>query len=154
MQIKKLNSSYQGGISSFSLFLLLASYNQQIFYGKKDLKKNEDPEYLLGQIFYGFFMFYANFNFKIHSIDLKKNNPFILLNEFNENKITLIDPITGLNAAKSTFKIEQIKYVFNNAIMTINDIYCKRINYFENDTEEFNIIKAFLTTYGFNGYFY
>ena len=154
MQIKKLNSSYQGGISSFSLFLLLASYNQQIFYGKKDLKKNEDPEYLLGQIFYGFFMFYANFNFKIHSIDLKKNNPFILLNEFNENKITLIDPITGLNAAKSTFKIEQIKYVFNNAIMTINDIYCKRINHFENDTEEFNIIKAFLTTYGFNGYFY
>ena len=154
MQIKKLNSSYHGGISSFSLFLLMACYNQQLFNENKLLEKNKDFEYLLGQVFYGFFMFYANFNFKIHSIEINKNNPFILLNEFNENKITLIDPITGLNAAKSTFRIEQIKWAFNNAIIIINDIFYKNMNYIDNDNKDKDIIIKLLTSHNLNNYFY
>ena len=153
MQIKKLNSSYHGGLSSFSLFLLVASYNKHIFNENKYLDKNKDFNNLLGQIFYGFFMFYASFNFKINSIDLKKINPIILLNEFSESKITLIDPITGLNAAKSTFKIEQIKYTFNNAIMAINDIFFKNMNYIDND-EQSNIITKLLTSNNYTNYFY
>ena len=153
MQIKKLNSSYHGGLSSFSLFLLVASYNKHIFNENKYLDKNKDFNNLLGQIFYGFFMFYASFNFNINSIDLKKINPIILLNEFSESKITLIDPITGLNAAKSTFKIEQIKYTFNNAIMAINDIFFKNMNYIDND-EQSNIITKLLTSNNYTNYFY
>ena len=38
-----------------------------------------------------------------------------LLDKLHENKILLVDPITGLNVAKSTFRVEQIKYLFNNA---------------------------------------
>ena len=56
---------------------------------------------------------------RINCIDLRHDNPIYLINEFNENKITIIDPITGLNAAKSTFRIEDIKSTFNNAIMAI-----------------------------------
>ena len=154
MQIKKLNSSYHGGLSSFSLFLLVASYNKHIFKENKYLEKIKDFNNLLGQIFYGFFMFYANFNFKINSIDLKEINPIYLLNEFSESKITLIDPITGLNAAKSTFKLEQIKYTFNNAIMIINDIFFKNINYIDKNDDENNIITKLLTANNFTNYFY
>ena len=154
MQIKKLNSSYHGGISSFSLFLLVASYNKQIFNENKFLDKNKDFENLLGQIFYGFFMFYSNFNFKIHSIDLNKNNPITLLNEFNENNITIIDPVTGLNTAKSTFKLDQIKFAFNNAIIVMNEIFFNNSNYFENDNYESDIVKKLLFTNNFGKYFY
>ena len=147
LQINKLNSSYQGGISSFSLFLLVASYNKQIFYENQYLKRNKNFENLLGQILYGFFMFYSNFNFEMNSIDIKSNSPINLLNEFNENKITLIDPITGLNAAKSTFKIEHIKLAFNYAIMAINDIFFKSYNNIDSDDNEKNIIKKLLTTH-------
>ena len=154
MQIKKLNSSYHGGISSFSLFLLVASYNKQIFNENKFLDKNKDFESLLGQIFYGFFMFYSNFNFRIHSINLKMNNPITLLNEFNENNITIIDPITGLNAAKSTFKLDQIKFAFNNAIIVINEIFFNSSNYFDNDNYESDIVKKLLFTNNFGKYFY
>ena len=154
MQIQKLNSSYHGGISSFSLFLLLASYNKQLFNENKLLDKNKDFENLLGQILYGFFMFYSNFNFEIHSIDLNKNNPFILLEEFNESNITLIDPITGLNAAKSTFKLDQIKFAFNNAILRINEIFFNNINSIKNNNDENNIIKELFTTNNFTNYFY
>ena len=155
MQINKLNSSYQGGISSFSLFLLLASYNKQIFYENKYLAKNKDFENLIGQILYGFFMFYANFNFKINSIDLKNEIPINLLNELNENKITIIDPITGLNAAKSTFKIEQIQLAFNNAIMVINDIFFRNFNCIDdNEDEENNIIIKLFSTNNLNNYLY
>ena len=152
MQKKKLNSSYHGGLSSFSLFLLVASYNKYFFNENKYLDKNKDINNLLGQIFYGFFMFYANFNFKINYIDLKENNPINILNEFSESKITLIDPITGLNAAKSTFKLEQIKYTFNNAIMVINDIFYKK-NYIDKNNEN-DIITKLLTSNNFTNYFY
>ena len=97
-------------------------------------------------------MFYANFNFKINYIDLKENNPINILNEFSESKITLIDPITGLNAAKSTFKLEQIKYTFNNAIMVINDIFYKK-NYIDKNNEN-DIITKLLTSNNFTNYFY
>ena len=153
MQKKKLNSSYHGGLSSFSLFLLVASYNKHFFNENKYLDKNKDINNLLGQIFYGFFMFYSNFNFKINYIDLKENNPINILNEFSESKITLIDPITGLNAAKSTFKLEQIKYTFNNAIMVINDIFFNNINYIDNNNEK-DIITNLLTANNFTNYFY
>ena len=154
MQIHELNSSYQGGISSFSLFLLLASYNKQIFYENKYFKMIEDFENLLGQLFYGFFLFYSNFNFRINCIDLRQDNPIYLINEFNENKITIIDPITGLNAAKSTFRIEDIKSTFNNAIMAINEIFYKSINYIDNNKENNILKKLFSTHNNFTDYFY
>ena len=100
------------------------------------------------------FILLIYFNFEIHSIDLNKNNPFILLEEFNESNITLIDPITGLNAAKSTFKLDQIKFAFNNAILRINEIFFNNINIIKNNNDENNIIKELFTTNNFTNYFY
>ena len=154
MQIQKLNSSYQGGISSFSLFLLLASYNKQIFYENKYLEIQEDFENFLGQIFYGFFLFYSNFNFGINCIDLRHDNPIYLLKELNENKINIIDPITGLNAAKSTFRIEAIKEAFNNVIIVINKIFYDNINFIDNNIGEKNILRKIFAAHNFTNYFY
>jgi predicted methyltransferase len=73
----------------------------------------------------------------------------------NENKITIIDPITGLNAAKSTFKIEQIQLAFNNAIMVINDIFFRNFNFIDdNEDEENNIIIKLFSTNNLNNYLY
>ena len=127
MQIKKLNSSFHGGISSYSLFLLLYSLYKQI-YGKNDINNVEYLKRQLGRELFSFFSFYGNLDFEINCIDAKNDSPIYSLNNINKNNILLIDPITGLNVAKSTFRIEQIKYSFNNAVMIINNYFYKKMN--------------------------
>ena len=148
MQITKLNSSFHGGISSYSLFLLLYAYYIH-FYGKNlDKDKNNDINILkpnLGKDLLGFFNFYNNFSFGIYSIDVKSNNPINLLNKMHDSCILLIDPITGLNVAKSTFQIEQIKYVFNNAIIIINNAFYEKMNSIDNNEDNKNILHELFT---------
>ena len=149
MQIKKLNSSFHGGISSYSLFLLLYAYNLQF---KENNEHNNNIDYFrisLGKELLGFFSFYSNLNFGIYSIDVKKNNPINMLDKLHGSSILLVDPITGLNVAKSTFHIDQIKYLFNNAAMTINNFYYQNINNFKN-YENFNILNELFYPINFN----
>ena len=150
LQIKKLNSSFHGGISSYSLFLLLYAYYLHI-YGKNE--NNINKEYFktnLGGELLGFFSFYGNLNFGIYSIDVKNANPMNLLDKLHEYSILLVDPITRLNVAKSTFRIEQIKYLFNNAVMTINTFYYKNLNNIKSN-EEINILKEIFNSFNYNG---
>ena len=107
---------------------------------------------MIGKLLYGFFLFYGNFNFKIHSIDLTKDRPFILLNEIIDSNILLIDPITKLNVAKSTFRIDKIKNAFNNAIMILNENFFNNMNYIHD--EGTNLLEKLLTIYYPNNYFY
>ena len=123
MQITKLNSSFHGGLSSYSLFLLLYSLYKQI-YGKNEINNAE----YLGRELFNFFSFYGNLDFEINCIDAKSDSPIYPLNNIHKNNILLVDPITGLNVAKSTFKIEHIKYAFNNAVMIINNFFYKKMN--------------------------
>ena len=113
MKINKLNSSFHGGLSSYSLFLLLYSYLKYIFI----------PSNSLGHYLYGFFEFYSNFNFGIYLINPNSDCPFILLEELHECGMMLIDPITSLNVAKSTFRIDQIKSVFTKGVVKIRNIF-------------------------------
>ena len=118
MKINKLNSSFHGGLSSYSLFLLVYGY----------IKSFNIPGLSIGNYLYGFLDFYSNFNFGIHSINVSFNNPFVALNELHEAGIMLIDPITKLNVAKSTFRIDQIKSVLMKGVIIIrNIIYQKMI---------------------------
>ena len=112
MKINKLNSSYTGGLSSYSLFLLVYAY----------VKFNIFPGNNLGQYLLGFLEFYSNFNFGIFSINVNSNNPFILLNELHECGMLVIDPITNLNVAKSTFKVDQIKSVLTKGVINIRNV--------------------------------
>ena len=140
MQITRLNSSFNGGISSYSLFLLLYAYYLQCYCADENNNEtNEENLKHLGRYLMGFFSFYSNFNFGIYSIDVKKNHPFYLLDNMHESCILLIDPITGLNVAKSTFRIEHIKYVFNMANMIITNAYYEKLNNIGNN-EDNNIL--------------
>jgi DNA polymerase sigma len=112
MKINKLNSSYTGGLSSYSLFLLVYAF----------VKFNFFPGNNLGQYLLGFLEFYSNFNFGIFSINVNSNNPFILLNELHECGMLVIDPITNLNVAKSTFKVDQIKSVLTKGVINIRNV--------------------------------
>lgn len=101
----KLNSTYNGGLSSFSLFLLVLAY----------LKSVLDEQ--IGAELYHFFLFYANFDFKLYNIDVLNENPFVPRegqhNEFQP--IVILDPLTRFNVAKSSYKIDDIKNAFSSA---------------------------------------
>ena len=113
LKINKLNSSFHGGLSSYSLFLLLYSYIRYLYI----------PNNSLGHYLYGFFEFYSNFNFGIYLINPILDCPFMILDELHESGMVLIDPITSLNVAKSTFRIDQIKSVFTKGMVIIRNIF-------------------------------
>ena len=112
MKINKLNSSFHGGLSSYSLFLLLYSYIKSMYI----------PNNTIGHYLYGFFEFYSNFNFGIYLINSKFDCPFMILDELHESGMMLIDPITSLNVAKSTFRIDQIKSVLTKGMIIIRNL--------------------------------
>ena len=103
-----LNESYKGGISSYSLFLLILSY----------LKSNKvNVNISLGYLLIEILTFYSNFTFYNHIIFPGRDDYIFQLNK-NENFGNLIDirdPITELNVAKSSFRVSDIQYSFAKA---------------------------------------
>ena len=123
----KMNKSFTGGLSSFSLYLLalcFCKYNIQC----------ESVAKLLYFFMENFSYFdYANFGINVedenyfYSLDQNNNNnendadnfsetdttstDFELMNKKDE--IYIIDPLTKLNVAKSSFKVDEIRYTFN-----------------------------------------
>ena len=116
MKINELNKIYTGGLSSYSLFLLVYAYVKSLIF----------PWNNLGQYLFGFFECYSNLNFGIFSINVNLNNPFIQLNELHEYGMMLIDPITNLNVAKSTFKVDQIKSVLTKGVVNIRNVIIQK----------------------------
>ena len=101
---KKLNKSYQGGISSYSLFLLILAFVK--FYKKI-------REVSIGSLLIKFLYHYANTDFGNTIIQPKNDNEFLFNVSIRNDNICIIDPITGNNVAKSTYKIEEIKNCFS-----------------------------------------
>ena len=124
---RKLNQSYQGGISSFSLFLLILAF-------VKYFTKN-NSEIPIGSLLIELLRFYSNFDFYNFIIRPDKSdiNEIYIMNEstnhfFNYN-INIVDPITGFNVAKSTFKIEEIKKAFKDGLdIILGNLYKININ--------------------------
>ena len=126
---RKLNKSYQGGISSYSLFLLTLAFI-------KYFKNNYDIP--IGSLLIEYLNYYCNFDFYCSEIQPSKDNPneIYSLNEdnsiYHKYNLNIIDPITGVNVAKSTFKIEQIKNAFKEGLdIIISNLY--KVN--KNDTD-------------------
>ena len=130
---RKLNQSYQGGISSFSLFLLILSFLKYV--------QNNNFEKPLGSLLIEFLRFYSNFDFYnsiIRPNEKNVNDIYIMndnMNNFYKYNINIVDPITGLNVAKSTFKIEEIKKAFKEGLDIIfSNLY--KINNNDNNINE------------------
>ena len=121
---RKLNKSYQGGISSYSLFLLTLAF-------MKYFTKNYDiPP--IGSLLIEYLNHYSNFNFDCSAIQPNKDdiNDIFYINDknsfFNKNNLNIIDPITGMNVARSTFKIDEIKKAFKEGYnIIISNLYIK-----------------------------
>ena len=127
LTLRKLNQSYQGGISSFSLFLLILAFIK--YFSKNNI------EIPIGSLLIEFLRFYSNFDFYnsvIRPNENDKNDIYIMdegNNDFYKYKINIVDPITGLNVAKSTFQIEEIKKAFKEGLdIIISNLYKININ--------------------------
>ena len=123
---KKMNSSFEGGLSSYNLFLLILSFAKY----QKIYNLNQNESINLGLFLVQFLEFFGRiFDFRNYLIDI--NSPYIYqLNNYIGYKsgktIVILDPLTGLNASKSSYKIGDIQKMFLNAF----DFFEKeRINY-------------------------
>ena len=136
---KKLNKSYQGGISSYSLFLLTLAF----------VKYYKNIHNLpVGTLLTEFLNHYINFDFYNNVIqpNLDDNiySSFENYHDFNKYSLNIIDPITGLNVSKSTFKIEQIQNAFREGLDIILGNFGKINNGIFNNNNNAKILDSFL----------
>ena len=124
---KKMNNSFNGGLSSHNLFLIILSYIQYINKNNNNNKNNfkddnnnqiKIPDLNLGKILFDFLEFFGNyFNFRNYIIDV--NSPIIYdlynrIDGYHQNSsLMILDPLTGLNASKSSYKIDEIQKTFS-----------------------------------------
>ena len=103
----KLASVFDGGFSSHSIFIMVASNIRVLLKNKSSLN--------LGDLLNGFLHFYGKvFNFTNTTIDLmNKNNPYIINQELSKVPI-FIDPISKVNVSKSSFLHGQLKKLFSD----------------------------------------
>ena len=156
-RVMKMNKSFTGGLSSYSLFLLILAF----------LKSNEQ-QLSLSKALYYFMEKYSIFDFKNFGIDVEEKECYFPLDDFensnNNNQeiqnivdidnivennrieeIKIIDPFTKLNVAKSSFRLDEIKITFNKALYFLKYESWKFQNDTVNDnkeiTDDFTIIK-------------
>ena len=131
--VKNMNSSFEGGLSSYNLFLLILSFAKYNNFSKNKLI---NLGYFLIQFleFFGKIFDFKNFTVNVNSPYIYEANSF---NNYNSGKsLTILDPLTGLNASKSSYKIFEIQNMFLNAYIFFekekinydNEIYKKENN--------------------------
>ena len=129
-----LNRVFDGGISSHSLFIMIAS--NIILLKNNNLNKN--ISYNLGEIFIDILRFYGKiFQYQKTIIDiLNKNNPYIINQEFSKVPI-FIDPISNINIAKSSFRFDLLQEKFYEIYLNIikNENFNFLNEYFINNKE-------------------
>ena len=117
-KIMKMNKSFHGGLSSYSLYLLIASF----------CKKFPTIIFSKGKALFSFLGFFSFFEFDKLGIDIENPDIFYSLNNninnnynsYNDDniqikEINIIDPLTKLNVAKSSFKVDEIQITFRTA---------------------------------------
>ena len=116
-KIMRMNKSFHGGLSSYSLYLLIVSF----------CKKFPTVITSKGKALFSFLGMFSFFEFDKLGIDIENSNLFYFLNtnsnvnnyNLDENiikkEINIIDPLTKLNVAKSSFKVDEIQTTFRTA---------------------------------------
>jgi DNA polymerase sigma len=166
-KIMKMNKSFHGGLSSFSLYLLLYTF----------CKKYPVVISSLGKAIYSFLAFFSMFDFDNYGVDVENKDIYYHLNndinninnidEQNKKKeINIIDPLTKLNVAKSSFKVEEIKntfrigydflrvegYYYDCEVLAkksgyVNNYFNKIITDYDKDNNDFKTIKKLFGLY-------
>ena len=121
-----MNSSFEGGLSSYNLFLLILSFAKY----QKIFNLNPYKKINLGFFLVQILEFFGKiFDFQNYLINF--NSPYIYdiknyINYNSGNTLIILDPITGVNASKSSYKIDEIQNMFLNAY---NFFEKEKINY-------------------------
>ena len=129
-----MNKPFLGGLSSYNLFLLILSYAKYfriqqnldlniIDNTNKNKNKNKKVDVNLGIFLFNFLYFFKCSNFKQCVIDINSPNIYSYdlitqekAQEYNYGKsIVIIDPLTGVNASKSSYKIDEIHNILSKA---------------------------------------
>ena len=115
-----MNKSFTGGLSSYSLFLLILAYFK---YNKTSMNNDdlEGKELSLGKSLFYIFEKYSFFDYKNFGIDVEGKQIFFPLDinnnfDIRHEEIKIIDPFTRLNVSKSSFQVDEIKNTFNKAL--------------------------------------
>ena len=126
-----LNNYYTGGLSSFSIFLLVFSFYKYII---KLFGNDVVNNFYIGQFLIQFLDFFSKFNFNQYIININKEIPFIIKekriiceicekdsnnkNKFiNQNEMAnavILDPFTLNNIACNSFRINEIQQKFDS----------------------------------------
>ena len=103
----KLASVFDGGFSSHSIFIMVAS-NIRVLLKNQSLLN-------LGDLLNSFLHFYGKvFNYTNTTIDLmNKNDPYIIKQEYSSVPI-FIDPISKINVSKSSYLHKELKKLFSD----------------------------------------
>ena len=154
-RIMKMNKSFTGGLSSYSLFLLILAF-----------LKNCEEKMNLGKLLYYFMEKYSFYDFKNYGIDVEGKDLYYPLDNIikesdiqnSENyddiseharteEIKILDPLTKLNVAKSSFRLDEIKNTFNKALYFLKFESWKYQNEGEENIfiDDFNIIRKLFT---------
>ena len=121
LKVTSLNNSYKGGLSSYTLFLLTLAYNKYIKTKRNNNVSHNTNSY--GHFLYDMMKFYANFNFSKKIVNVNEDNPYIDTDiSAGEGVPTIIDPVTMLNAGKSSFNMMEVVDMFGGVVKIINDI--------------------------------
>jgi DNA polymerase sigma len=126
-----LNNYYTGGLSSFSIFLLVFSFYKYII---KLFGNDVVNNFYIGQFLIQFLDFFSKFNFNQYIININKEIPFIIKEKrniceicekdsnnknknINQNDIAnavILDPFTLNNIACNSFRINEIQQKFDS----------------------------------------
>ena len=107
----KMNKSFHGGLSSYSLYLLILSF----------CKKFPTVITSQGKALFSFLGIFSFFEFDKLGVDIESQSIFYYLNNtisednFQKKEINIIDPLTKLNVAKSSFKVDEIQMTLRSA---------------------------------------
>ncbi len=118
-----LNRVFEGGLSSHSIFIMVASNIKLL---KSNNNNNNNNKLNLGELLLDLLRFYGYvFNYTNTIIDINKNNPYIITQEYSKIPIFL-DPITNINISKSSYQFDKVKDLFYNTytmlVQNENDI--------------------------------
>ena len=125
----KLASVFDGGFSSHSIFIMVAS-NIRVLLKNQSLLN-------LGDLLNSFLHFYGKvFNYTNTTIDLmNKNDPYIIKQEYSSVPV-FIDPISKINVSKSSYLHQELKKLFS-------DTYDKLVNGEDNLNKTFEDIFSY-----------
>jgi DNA polymerase sigma len=117
-----LNRVFEGGLSSHSIFIMVASNIKLL----KSNNNNNNNKLNLGELLLDLLRFYGYvFNYTNTIIDITKNNPYVITQEYSKIPIFL-DPITNINISKSSYQFDKVKDLFYNTytmlVQNENDI--------------------------------